>query len=77
MFRKTAIKINKELCTGCGICTRKCRRNVLQLVCSEGKISAWCARPSQCSGCGKCVLVCTERAISLTERATHQLSTQE
>ena len=51
--RRFAIQIDKEKCTGCGVCEEMCSK---------------VTRPKLCSGCGKCVGVCPSNAISLVER---------
>ena len=51
--RKFIVQVDKDKCTGCGSCFKKCF-----------KID----HPKRCSGCGKCISVCSVNAISLVER---------
>lgn len=63
MIRKI-IKINKEKCTGCGICADACHEGAIGMV--NGK--AVLLREDYCDGLGDCLPACPEDAISFEER---------
>jgi ferredoxin len=58
------IKINEELCTGCGNCITACSESALQLV--NGK--ATLVTESYCDGLGLCIGHCPAGALILSER---------
>jgi NAD-dependent dihydropyrimidine dehydrogenase PreA subunit len=55
------LKIDRELCIGCGTCIAVCPTGVFEM--EEGKSSV--AHPSACIGCRACILNCPEGIISL------------
>jgi len=62
-------RVDRELCTGCGICPDRCPMDAIVIE------EAAAVRRSQCIGCGLCVPTCPEEAITLiakpeTERYT-------
>lgn len=63
MIRKI-IKINEELCNGCGLCVNACHESAIGLV--DGK--ARLLRDDYCDGLGNCLPVCPTGAISFEER---------
>ncbi len=60
------IKINEELCKGCGLCIFYCPDNALA---QSEKFNKGGHHPVQwkgeCSGCGRCYLVCPHHAIEI------------
>jgi 2-oxoglutarate ferredoxin oxidoreductase subunit delta len=67
--RKTIdIKLNKELCKGCGYCVEFCPRRVFM---SSNASSQRGVTPpdiddkARCTDCGLCVMLCPELAISI------------
>lgn len=58
------IKINKELCNGCGLCVNACHEGAIGLV--DGK--ATLLRDDYCDGLGNCLPVCPTGAISFEQR---------
>ena len=58
------IKINKELCNGCGLCVNACHEGAIGLV--NGKAAL--LRDDYCDGLGNCLPVCPTGAISFEER---------
>ncbi|MEJ2285820.1 MAG: 4Fe-4S binding protein, partial [Desulfobacterales bacterium] len=47
--------INKDLCTGCGLCREMCRFQAIS--------ADYVVNPINCEGCGVCVYFCPEQAI--------------
>ena len=54
------ITINREICTGCGLCINDCFTNDIEL--SEGTAQA---KGKFCMECGHCLAICPENAITL------------
>lgn len=63
MIRKI-IKINKELCNGCGACATACHEGAIEMV--NGKAAL--TRENYCDGLGDCLPACPTGAITFEER---------
>jgi len=63
-MKRTVIKIDEELCNGCGACVTGCHEGALQLV--DGK--AVMISDLYCDGLGACIGECPVGAISFEER---------
>lgn len=63
-MRRTIIKIDEELCNGCGACVTGCHEGALQLI--NGK--AVMISDLYCDGLGACIGECPVGAITLEER---------
>ncbi len=63
-MKRTIVKIDKELCNGCGVCITGCHEGALQLV--DGKATV--VSDSYCDGLGACIGECPVGAITLEER---------
>ena len=58
------IKINEELCNGCGLCVNACHEGAIGII--NGK--AMLLREDYCDGLGNCLPVCPTGAISFETR---------
>jgi NAD-dependent dihydropyrimidine dehydrogenase PreA subunit len=65
MVIRKIIRIDEELCNGCGLCIPNCAEGALQIV--DGK--AVLLSDIYCDGLGACLGHCPEGAISMIERA--------
>ena len=58
------IKINEELCNGCGLCANACHEAAIAMVDGKAKL----IRDDYCDGLGNCLPVCPTNAIAFEER---------
>lgn len=72
MIRKI-IKINKELCNGCGLCVDACHEDAIGII--DGK--ATLLRDDYCDGLGNCLPACPVNAISFEEREALEYNDEE
>lgn len=63
-MRRKMVEINREKCTGCGLCIDACHEGALKLV--DGK--AVLVSDSYCDGLGACLPECPADAIAIVER---------
>lgn len=63
-MKRKIIKINSELCIGCGACVNRCHQSALQLI--GGKAAL--VNDNYCDGLGNCLGECPAGAITLEER---------
>ena len=58
-------KIDREECTGCGICVDECPQECLEL---DSEDIAVLARPEKCDSCATCEEACPTEAIIMEEQ---------
>ena len=62
--RRQIVRIDQELCNGCGACVTPCAEGAIQMV--DGK--AHVVREELCDGAGFCIGVCPTGALSIEVR---------
>ncbi len=72
MIRKI-IRINEELCNGCGLCVNACHESAIGLVDGKAKL----LRDDYCDGLGNCLPVCPTNAINFEEREALEYNEEE
>ncbi len=63
-MKRTIIKIDEELCTGCELCVSACHEGAIGMVNGKAKL----LRDDYCDGLGNCLPVCPTGAITFEER---------
>jgi Fe-S-cluster-containing hydrogenase component 2 len=64
MIKRQIVKIDEDLCTGCGECVLPCAEGAIRIVDGKAKV----VREELCDGAGFCLGVCPEGALSIVER---------
>ena len=64
MSKRQIVKINEELCNGCGACVTPCAEGAIQIVNSKAKVIS----DNLCDGAGFCLGVCPTGALTIEER---------
>lgn len=64
MAKRKIIKIDKEKCTGCGLCIPNCPEGAIQIIDGKAQILS----DIFCDGLGACIGHCPEGAIEIEER---------
>lgn len=66
MVRRSIVKIDEELCNGCGRCVVPCVEGAITIVDGKAKV----LKEEICDGLGFCVGICPTGALSIEERET-------
>ena len=64
IMKRKIIKINKELCNGCGICIQSCHEGAIRMVNGKAELVS----DKYCDGLGDCLPACPTGAIEIIER---------
>lgn len=62
--KRNIIKIDEELCNGCGICAKGCHEGALQIIDGKARLIS----ELYCDGLGACIGDCPMNAISIEEK---------
>lgn len=62
--KRAVLKINEELCNGCGQCASACREGAIRMVGGKARLVS----ESYCDGLGTCIGECPVGALTLKER---------
>jgi len=64
MVKRKIVKINEELCNGCGQCVSPCAEKAIQIVDEKAKV----IKEELCDGAGFCLGTCPQGALTIEER---------
>ena len=64
MLSRSIVRIDEELCNGCGLCVTPCAEGAIELVDGKAKV----LREELCDGAGFCLAVCPTGALSIETR---------
>lgn len=72
MVVRSIVRIDEQLCDGCGLCVTPCVEGAIQVVNGKAKV----LREELCDGAGFCLSVCPTGALSIEQRESAEFSDQ-
>jgi MinD superfamily P-loop ATPase len=66
MVTRQIVRIDEQLCNGCGLCVIPCAEGAIELVDGKARV----LREELCDGAGFCLGVCPTGALTIEERET-------
>ena len=66
MITRQIVRIDEELCNGCGLCVIPCAEGAIELVDGKARV----LNDELCDGAGFCLGVCPTGALSIEQRET-------
>ncbi|MBC7263376.1 MAG: 4Fe-4S binding protein [Chloroflexi bacterium] len=66
MVSRQIVKINEDLCNGCGLCVTPCVEGAIAIVNGKARVM----NEELCDGAGFCLAVCPTGALTIEERQT-------
>jgi len=69
-MKRDILKINEDLCTGCGLCVPNCHEGALQVIDDKVRLIS----EIMCDGLGACIGHCPEDAITIEKREAEPYS---
>ncbi len=70
MVKRKIVKIDDELCDGCGKCVKPCAEGAIEIINGKAKV----VKDELCDGAGFCLAVCPTGALSIEERDAEPFS---
>jgi NAD-dependent dihydropyrimidine dehydrogenase PreA subunit len=64
MALRSIVKIDEDLCTGCGVCVTPCAEGAIEIIDGKAKV----VKEELCDGAGFCLAVCPEGALTVEKR---------
>ena len=64
IVRRSIVRIDEDLCNGCGLCITPCAEGAIELVNGKARV----VREELCDGAGFCLAVCPTGALSVETR---------
>jgi ferredoxin len=73
MAKRKIIKIDQDLCNGCGLCIPNCPEGAIQMIDKKARLVS----DLFCDGLGACIGHCPQGAITIEEREAQEYDEKE